>query len=165
MNQNHLLQCHLRVRTCLCTFDIEALPPNSEDDRDQSTTQNELFLPLFFTSSITSFLFLTFVSCQTGMFSSFSHFPLLFLQSHLFLICVALTTYKDSRIIPHKTVKFQRIVSVSDFCFPCRLCEGCLVVRSGHGPQAEVAQGLDLNLSWNSEENIWKGRKKSNGTK
>ena len=23
-----------------------------------------------------------------------------------------------------------------------RLCEGCLVVRSGHGPQAEVAQGV-----------------------
>ena len=23
-------------------------------------------------------------------------------------------------------------------------CEGCLVVRSGHGPQAEVAQGFGL---------------------
>ena len=23
-------------------------------------------------------------------------------------------------------------------------CEGCLVVRSGHGPQAEVAQGVGL---------------------
>ena len=23
-----------------------------------------------------------------------------------------------------------------------RCCEGCLVVRSGHGPQAEVAQGV-----------------------
>ena len=39
------------------------------------------------------------------------------------------------------------------------------MVRSGHGPQAEVAQGLDSNLSWNSKEDIWKGRKKSNGTK
>ena len=44
-------------------------------------------------------------------------------------------------------------------------CEGCLVVRSGHGPQAEVARDLDQNLSWNSEEDIWKGWKKSNGTK
>ena len=25
---------------------------------------------------------------------------------------------------------------------PTRICEGCLVVRSGHGPQAEVAQGV-----------------------
>ena len=23
-----------------------------------------------------------------------------------------------------------------------KTCEGCLVVRSGHGPQAEVAQGV-----------------------
>ena len=26
------------------------------------------------------------------------------------------------------------------------ICEGCLVVRSGHGPQAEVAQGFGLQL-------------------
>ena len=26
-------------------------------------------------------------------------------------------------------------------------------------------RGLDLNFSWNSEEDIWKGWKKSNGTK
>ena len=47
-------------------------------------------------------------------------------------------------------------------------CEGCLVVRSGHGPQAEVAQGvggLDLDLSLNSEVNIWKGWKENGGTK
>ena len=44
-------------------------------------------------------------------------------------------------------------------------CEGCLVVRSGHGPQAEVAQGLDLNFSLNTEVNIWKGWKESGGTK
>ena len=44
-------------------------------------------------------------------------------------------------------------------------CEGCLVVRSGHGPQAEVAQELDLNLSLNTEVNIWKGWKESGGTK
>ena len=36
---------------------------------------------------------------------------LLLLQSHLFLICVALT-YNDSRIIPHKTRQIPRIVSV-----------------------------------------------------
>ena len=31
----------------------------------------------------------------------------------------------------------------SDNCLTERtLCEGCLVVRSGHGPQAEVAQGV-----------------------
>ena len=44
-------------------------------------------------------------------------------------------------------------------------CEGCLVVRSGHGPQAEVAQGLDLDLSLNSEVNIRKGWKENGGTK
>ena len=26
----------------------------------------------------------------------------------------------------------------------CNSCEGCLVVRGGHGPQAEVAQGFGL---------------------
>ena len=46
-----------------------------------------------------------------------------------------------------------------------RRCEGCLVVRSGHGPQAEVAQGLDLDLSLNSEVNIRKGWKENSGTK
>ena len=29
-----------------------------------------------------------------------------------------------------------------DPCEVCAYCEGCLVVRSGHGPQAEVAQGF-----------------------
>ena len=32
-------------------------------------------------------------------------------------------------------------------------------------PKRKSHRGLDLNLSWNSEEDIWKGRKKSNGTK
>ena len=31
-------------------------------------------------------------------------------------------------------------------------------------PKRKSHRGLDLNLSWNSEEDIWKGRKKSNGT-
>ena len=35
------------------------------------------------------------------------------------------------------------------------------MVRSGHGPQAEVAQGLDLNFSLNTEVNIWKGWKRA----
>ena len=39
------------------------------------------------------------------------------------------------------------------------------MVRSGHGPQAEVAQGLDLDLSLNSEVNIKKGWKENGGTK
>ena len=39
------------------------------------------------------------------------------------------------------------------------------MVGCDHGPQAEVAQGLDLDLSLNSEKNIWKGWKKSGGTK
>ena len=47
---------------------------------------------------------------------------LLFLQSHLSPICVALT-YNDSRIIPHKTCQVQGIVSVHDFGFPDRLQE------------------------------------------
>ena len=34
-------------------------------------------------------------------------YALLFLQSHLFLICVALT-YNDSRIVPHKTCKIPK---------------------------------------------------------
>ena len=32
-------------------------------------------------------------------------------------------------------------------------------------PKRKSHRGLDLNLSWNFEEDIWKGRKKSNGTK
>ena len=32
-------------------------------------------------------------------------------------------------------------------------------------PKRKSHKGLDLNFSWNSEEDIWKGRKKSNGTK
>ena len=32
-------------------------------------------------------------------------------------------------------------------------------------PKRKSHRGLDLNLSWNSEEDIWKGRKKSNGMK
>ena len=44
-------------------------------------------------------------------------------------------------------------------------CEGCLVVRSGHGPKRKSHRGLDLNFSVNTEVNIWKGRKESNGTK
>ena len=38
-----------------------------------------------------------------------------------------------------------------------QVCEGCLMVGSDHGPQAEVAQGLDLDLSLNSEVIIRKG--------
>ena len=32
-------------------------------------------------------------------------------------------------------------------------------------PKRKSHRALDFNLSWNSEEDIWKGRKKSNGTK
>ena len=32
-------------------------------------------------------------------------------------------------------------------------------------PKRKSHRGLDLDLSLNSEEGIWKGRKKSNGTK
>ena len=32
-------------------------------------------------------------------------------------------------------------------------------------PKRKSRRSLDLSLSWNSEEDIWKGRKKSNGTK
>ena len=41
--RNHLLQCHLGVRPCLCTFDTGVPAPKSQDDRDPSLTQNELF--------------------------------------------------------------------------------------------------------------------------
>ena len=34
--------------------------------------------------------------------------------------------------------------SFQGYCRTCGKCEGCLVVRSGHGPQAEVAQGFGL---------------------
>ena len=44
-NQNHLSQCHFGVRPCLCTFDIEAPAPNSQDDRDPLMTQSELCCP------------------------------------------------------------------------------------------------------------------------
>ena len=42
---NHLCQCHLGERPCLSTFDTEVPAPNSQDDRDPSMTQNELFCP------------------------------------------------------------------------------------------------------------------------
>ena len=32
-------------------------------------------------------------------------------------------------------------------------------------PTRKLHRGLDLDLSWNSEEDIWKGWKKSGGTK
>ena len=32
-------------------------------------------------------------------------------------------------------------------------------------PKRKSHRGLDSNLSWNSEEDIWKGRKESNGKK
>ena len=32
-------------------------------------------------------------------------------------------------------------------------------------PKRKSHRVLDFNFSWNSEEDIWKGRKKSNGTK
>ena len=44
-------------------------------------------------------------------------------------------------------------------------CEGCLVVITDHGPQAEVARALDMNFLWNAEEGVWKVWKKSNGTR
>ena len=54
--------------------------------------------------------------------SPLSLFALLSQQSHLFLICVALT-YNDSRIFLTRLAKFQGIVSVNDFWFLCRLQE------------------------------------------
>ena len=35
---------------------------------------------------------------------------------------------------------FEKVIAEQDEIYG--LCEGCLVVRSGHGPQAEVAQGV-----------------------
>ena len=43
-NQNHLLQCHLGVRLCLCISDIEVPAPNSLDDRDPFSA----LIPCFF---------------------------------------------------------------------------------------------------------------------
>ena len=54
--------------------------------------------------------------------SLLSLYALLFLQAHLFLICVALT-YNASRRFLRKTAKFQGIVSVNDFGFPRRFQE------------------------------------------
>ena len=42
---NHLLHCYLGVQLGLCIFEIEALTPNSWDDKDPSKTKNELFCP------------------------------------------------------------------------------------------------------------------------
>ena len=50
-------------------------------------------------------------------------------------------------------------------------CEGCLVVRTGHGPQAEVAQvfGLELLVELGGrhleglEEEQWNGEEKGDG--
>ena len=73
-NQNHLSQCHLAVRLCLCTFWYRG--SNSEFLRWQRSINDAkwTFLPLVLASSITSFRFLTFVSCHAGFFSSFSHY-------------------------------------------------------------------------------------------
>ena len=72
-NQTHLLQCHLGVRPCLCTFWY--WNSSSKFLRWQMSINDAKWtlLPLFFASSITSFLFLTFVSCHARIFSSFSH--------------------------------------------------------------------------------------------
>ena len=42
-SQNRLSQCHLGIRLCLSTFDIEVPTPHSWNDRCPSTWQNELF--------------------------------------------------------------------------------------------------------------------------
>ena len=49
---------------------------SSEFLRWQRSTNDakKTFIPLFLASSVTSFLFLTLVSCHTGIFSSFSHY-------------------------------------------------------------------------------------------
>ena len=73
--QNHLSQCRQGVQLGLYISDFCLVPtPNSWDDRCPLTTQKCTFLPFVLASSITSFLFLTFVSCHARIFSSFSHF-------------------------------------------------------------------------------------------
>ena len=39
-------------------------------------------------------------------------------------------------------VEERNLLSSANQSFSVSMCEGCLVVRSGHGPQAEVAQGV-----------------------
>ena len=71
-SQNHHLQCHLGVRLGLYLSEIGGPTPNSWDDRCPLTTQNVRFC-FFPCLGVTSFLFLTFVSCHAGIFSSLSH--------------------------------------------------------------------------------------------
>ena len=70
----HFSQCHLRVPLCCCIFETVSSTPNTWDP---SKTQKSAFLPWFLASSITSFLFLTFVSCHARIYSNFPNlFPL-----------------------------------------------------------------------------------------
>ena len=61
--------------------------------------------------------------------------------------------------------------SIALFFDQCLLCPRDSFVRGvswsevATVPKRKSHRGLDLNLSWNSEEDIWKGRKESNGTK
>ena len=73
-NQYHLLQSHLGVQPCLCIFLILRHQLRILKWHRSINDAKWTFLPLFLNSSITSFLFLTFVSCHAGIFFSFSHY-------------------------------------------------------------------------------------------
>ena len=53
-------------------------------------------------------------------------------------------TYSRRRITLKKMLKNDNETLVRMTCSWYGFCEGCLVVRSGHGPQAEVAQVFGL---------------------
>ena len=52
---------------------------------------------------------------------------------------VAESRAADPSAMPHASSRASSQPAVE----ACLTCEGCLVVRSGHGPQAEVAQGVE----------------------
>ena len=111
MNQNHLLQCHLGVRLCLLISDIEALTPNSWDDKDPWLTRNELFCPYSLLLRSPLFFVSDFLTAAVPVF--FSKLPILFpLQpSHLvFVMLEASEKLRDRDVMVQWIYSFCRNV-------------------------------------------------------
>ena len=99
-----------RNATLSLYFKTKVPAPNSEDDRDPSMTRNELSaLVLCFLDHL--FLFLTFASCHSGIFSNFAFF-------HHCRLCIwnfRMLTHWN--LFAHKTVMSYRIRSFRNNVF------------------------------------------------
>ena len=66
---------------------------------------------------------------------------------------------------PHPGLRVSRIQATAPNASTERVERGVSWSEVATVPKRKSHRGLDLNLSWNSEEDIWKGWKESNGTK